>query len=63
MGTTGPRYTITVDGHLYRLMQLPEDETTKAAAVGDETLFMIRYWLGQHPDVATLGVRIPPPAQ
>jgi hypothetical protein len=48
MGITGPKYTITVGGQLYRLPEQP----AAAAALFSEMLYIIRHWLGEHPDAA-----------
>ncbi len=52
LGITGPKYTILVDGHLYRLLPSPEQQPAKAAALFAEMLFMVRHWLGEHPEAA-----------
>jgi hypothetical protein len=48
MGITGPKYTITVDGQLYRLLEQPAEQPAAAAALFSEMLYIIRHWLGEH---------------
>lgn len=52
MGVTGPKLTVMVDGHMYRLMTHPEIQPAKAAALYAEMAFMIRSWLGKNPAIA-----------
>lgn len=52
LGITGPKYTIVVDGHLYRLLPTPEQQPARAASLFAEMLFMVRHWLGEHPEAA-----------
>jgi hypothetical protein len=52
LGISGPKYTITVDGYLYRLLPQPEQQPAKAAALFSEMLYLIRHWLGEHPEAA-----------
>jgi hypothetical protein len=50
LGITGPKYMITVDGHLYRLLPQPAEQPARAAALFAEMLYMVRHWLGEHPE-------------
>jgi hypothetical protein len=52
LGITGPRLTINVDGQMYRLMSHPETQPAAAAAIFAEMIFMVRHWLGKHPEAA-----------
>ena len=49
LGITGPKYTVVVDGHLYRLLPEHDKQPARAAALFAEMLFMVRHWLAEHP--------------
>jgi hypothetical protein len=52
LGISGPKYTIEVDGRLYRLIPKHLEPPAAAASMFSEMLYIVRHWLGEHPDAA-----------